>query len=938
MTDVESMLARLRGESELAARGTFSLDREQARTKMRQFQLADPHRWILLLVRAAVLGAATRIRVTVDHESVSTEFDGRPLGRDDFEELYASMFASSAAPAIQARRELALACNAAMALEPEVLRIESGAGSAAVAFEMRPDAPDVISECPKATGGTRVRLVLGGSSSAMASLLAPGRRGPEQRLLVVACRWSDTVIELDGERISFGLDSAKLRGQPTIGSGVLRRCGFDDAGEPAKVVVLQDGLVLTTRKPPALPRGFLAIVDGTHLRTDVSRTEPVEDEAWAALLDAVRVAGTESLLLLLRETLASEATPDDGELPSWTWELFRERLASDGAFELERASELVRTLAELPLWQRADGSRCSTRALAVARTARYTRLELPAQVPSELFDVIVVDETELRRLRVLLPFAVDASAEVSAAIERALRRSRPPAVPLAAEPVPVASPRAPRPPRRTAKPRASDSIGAHHARFLARPQVWKVQHPPLAFGPIVVEHDGVRCTLGVLASASRIAPSPPVARVCVMHQRRVLTEMRLPCPLPGIDAVVTADDFRANPTWNGLADDASRRRVTSVLGVALRALVDAIATADERHSEHARRVLVAAMCASLFDASLLRAWLVLREGSSRPCEELAALVELVERRGLDELRGPLGVALEGGPDTATARLCALVDAHAGDGPRPSLRAALAHELARLFELPLLGSPPQSLAWIACTPSPVVALRTRELDFVRRVLGIEVVAIAPAAVTSGTERSPDEEAPLADVPAATSTDEEAPADDELDDLDEMDELDGAPDESLPAPPGDVAETPSTLAAVAVIEAPAPDPVSTRLAPMPPPRAPESPEGALERAVLDELAAVIASDPGLVLDPLLTRIAMRPLDSNAVALVIDGTIVMNRYHPVVAAAVARAEPDPVLVAFITSAVYTTANVELEDITDDHEAIFIARHAARVRARLP
>ena len=104
MSDVEALLERLRGESKLAARGSFTLDRERAREKMRQFQLADPHRWILLLVRAALLRGAGTVRIRVDAHAVSAELDGPALVRADFEELYASMFASSTAPQIQARR------------------------------------------------------------------------------------------------------------------------------------------------------------------------------------------------------------------------------------------------------------------------------------------------------------------------------------------------------------------------------------------------------------------------------------------------------------------------------------------------------------------------------------------------------------------------------------------------------------------------------------------------------------------------------------------------------------------------------------------------------------------------------------------------------------------------------------------------------------------
>ena len=61
MSKAAELIAGLQSDAEFDSDGGFSLDREKAREKMRQFQLADPHRYVLLLVEAAVLRGATTI-------------------------------------------------------------------------------------------------------------------------------------------------------------------------------------------------------------------------------------------------------------------------------------------------------------------------------------------------------------------------------------------------------------------------------------------------------------------------------------------------------------------------------------------------------------------------------------------------------------------------------------------------------------------------------------------------------------------------------------------------------------------------------------------------------------------------------------------------------------------------------------------------------------
>jgi hypothetical protein len=53
-----SLLAELEAGGQLIDTGSFTIDSQQARAKLREYLLADPHAYVLLLVEAAVLGGA----------------------------------------------------------------------------------------------------------------------------------------------------------------------------------------------------------------------------------------------------------------------------------------------------------------------------------------------------------------------------------------------------------------------------------------------------------------------------------------------------------------------------------------------------------------------------------------------------------------------------------------------------------------------------------------------------------------------------------------------------------------------------------------------------------------------------------------------------------------------------------------------------------------
>ncbi len=71
-TGVDALIADLGADGTVDSEGRFTLDREVARKKLQRFQLEDPHRFVLELIRSAVQRGAERIEIWLDTVELST--------------------------------------------------------------------------------------------------------------------------------------------------------------------------------------------------------------------------------------------------------------------------------------------------------------------------------------------------------------------------------------------------------------------------------------------------------------------------------------------------------------------------------------------------------------------------------------------------------------------------------------------------------------------------------------------------------------------------------------------------------------------------------------------------------------------------------------------------------------------------------------------------
>ncbi|MBI5490511.1 MAG: hypothetical protein HY905_24465 [Deltaproteobacteria bacterium] len=304
MPAADRLIDELRADGRQDSDGAFTLDRDKAREKLRQFQLPDPRRYVLLLVEAAVLKGATRIDFAIDADDMELRCDGRPFGAADFEQIYASMFTPADTDDLRARRQLALGLNAAMALHPRHVRVECGDGETGATLELRPKRPDRIDAAARVPAGTVIRVK---------DRFRPGLavrffrnlhdRLAEETCLRAACRYARCDVRLEGRPLAVGReqDLAEAGGlHAEFAAADLR--GFvllrPRAPDRARVRLVSNGVLIAEHEEIELPPGFVCVVEGPRLRKDVSQQDIVRDDAHQDAVNAASRACDEVLALL----------------------------------------------------------------------------------------------------------------------------------------------------------------------------------------------------------------------------------------------------------------------------------------------------------------------------------------------------------------------------------------------------------------------------------------------------------------------------------------------------------------------------------------------------------------------------------------------------------------------------------------------------------------
>lgn len=130
MSGMDDLIARSRSPGTFVERREFTLSRDKAVDKLREFSLRHPAGYVLELVQAAVFAGATYIAIDVSDTAVLVAWvGGQACTAAQLENIFDHLFLTSTDPATRHLSQLAIGLNALLQRKPKLVRIESGDGS-----------------------------------------------------------------------------------------------------------------------------------------------------------------------------------------------------------------------------------------------------------------------------------------------------------------------------------------------------------------------------------------------------------------------------------------------------------------------------------------------------------------------------------------------------------------------------------------------------------------------------------------------------------------------------------------------------------------------------------------------------------------------------------------------------------------------------------------
>ncbi|HEV8320729.1 MAG TPA: hypothetical protein VG389_03890 [Myxococcota bacterium] len=193
---------RLHDGAAPVSRGRVKVDAARALQKLRDYRLADPHHYVLEILRAAVASGARVVRIRTDADDVELSFDGAPFPADVLRDLFAHALGGGADRDAVRHRLLALGVNGALALGPSFVVVQSSGATLRVtprgALEL-----DAEAGPPPDGAATRVHVHarVGWSVLRRAVAGAPEARAARERALHLPAE-----LWVDGERVDRTVD------------------------------------------------------------------------------------------------------------------------------------------------------------------------------------------------------------------------------------------------------------------------------------------------------------------------------------------------------------------------------------------------------------------------------------------------------------------------------------------------------------------------------------------------------------------------------------------------------------------------------------------------------------------------------------------------------------------------------------------------------------
>lgn len=563
---LDELLAALQEGTTLDSHGTFTLDREKAREKMQRFQLAQPARYILELVQAAVLRGAPSIYFEISATDVHMRCQATPFTVNDFENIYEALFSRSMVSQRQALRHLALGLCTAMSMNPKAVRV-TGGGMQGGSLVMKPGKKDQFGKQGDAEYGIHIHLERSPWIVYSRSILSAAMDDVEKALLLDLCGLSMVPIEVNGMPIASGYQipgalywshftEGNTRGVVAVaqGAGLHLR--------PTSLHLMRNCISFEEDHPPALLPGFKALIESPSFHLDISHKKIVRNDSY-----------DQALKLVLYHQI-QQLVRDAEKLLQGTWQHGPTRMREMLFGLLDRLGSAD----PLARWARLSGH-------FVTAAPR----EFPESVPGANWLVLApVFQALGNRLvslsQILSDLQKHGTLMLSSSDPTPIRTSRP-LVLLALGPTMVEfylrifSGRI----EMLTAGHAEGERSANIERWRKRRQEPKLLSPPNLLRVGLPENSpwAGEVAIELPSSAAPAVEISPQLNLTLLHLRGVLAVTELPCPVRGLHAIVSGE-FTPNHLWDGVNPDGKLAAAVEQLMCALPILGAAIVL--ERHN------------------------------------------------------------------------------------------------------------------------------------------------------------------------------------------------------------------------------------------------------------------------------------------------------------------------------------------------------------------
>lgn len=264
--------------------------------------MAEPRRYVLALVRAAVRRGAPAVWFYFTPGAMIAQFGGEPFSRRELDGLDDAVLAPKEG-ALQGLRELGLAVTALRSLSATRIRIFSGDGVTSAGLVLEPGSSDRAEAADRLPAGTRMEVFEpDGEQSVVGDVRV------EVRLLERFCRYARIPVFVDGGLVSNASAFSHVTAATVTCEerGLRGVAGFLPQWKvPAELRLLQDEVWIATERLDLDAEGFVACVQVEGLQLDLSQAKVIRDAAYERAVDA---AGH-----LLQEARQSHDVRDESE-------------------------------------------------------------------------------------------------------------------------------------------------------------------------------------------------------------------------------------------------------------------------------------------------------------------------------------------------------------------------------------------------------------------------------------------------------------------------------------------------------------------------------------------------------------------------------------------------------------------------------------------------